>query len=151
MDAGMASAEAKAAAALGGLSGPDTLIIGGAALFLIVGEILIGELFSNGGITLSGALAGEVLFFTWLTRPKPGRSTLLSIGVIQAIVAAFVIAIVLFEVGDFITTIKNLSGFTALGFASILVTLCRWAGAVLMGLGVVSAWSPGPATPAPRV
>src|SRR4051812_45137316 len=73
MEAGMASAEAKAAAALGGLSGPETLIIGGAALFLIVGEILLGEIFTNGGITFAGILAGEVLFFSWLLRPRVGR------------------------------------------------------------------------------
>lgn len=147
MEAGMASAEAKAAAALGGLSGPDTLIIGGAALYLIVGEIFLGEIFTNGGITFGGALAGEVLFFSWLLRPRPGRTPLLAAGVVQAIVAAFVIAIFLFEVGDFITSLKNLSTFTSLGFVSILVALCRWAGAAIMGLGVVSAWSPTAGTP----
>jgi hypothetical protein len=153
---GVASAEARASAALGGLSGPDTLLVGGALLYLVVGEILLGLLFTNGGISLGGVLAGEVLFFAWFLRPRGGRPTLHSGGVVQAVIAAFVLAIVLFAVGDLITTLKNLSSWTAAGLVPILVDLCRWVGAAAMGLGIVSAWMPGTtgaATPgaAPRV
>ena len=91
-----------------------------------------------------------MLFFSWLARARPGRPSVLPAGVVQAVIAAFVIAIVVLEVGDFISTLKNLSAFTSLGFATILVYLCRWAGAVLMALGVVSAWSPTATAPGPR-
>jgi hypothetical protein len=150
VEAGFGSAEAKATAALGGLTGPETLIVGGAALFLIVGEILLGELFTNSGVTLSGVLAGEVLFFAWFLRPSAGRTGLLSAGVVQVLITALVIAIVLFQLGDFIAVLKTLSGFTSLGLVTILVELCRWTGAVLMALGVISTWS-APTTPAAPV
>jgi hypothetical protein len=149
--AGMASAEARATAALGGLSGADTLLIGGALLYLVVGEIILGLLFTNGGISLGGVLAGEVLFFAWFLRPQAGRPALLSPGVVQAVIAAFVLAIVLFALSDFITVLKNLSTFTNGGLVPILVDLCQWIGAAAMGLGVVSAWMPAAPGAAPRV
>jgi hypothetical protein len=46
--------------------------------------------------------------------------------------------------------LKTLSGFTSLGLVTILVELCRWTGAVLMALGVISTWS-APTTPAAPV
>ena len=153
----MAAVEAKAAAAMGGMSGPETLIMGGAALFLIVGEILLASIFGGsaaatflgiGGISLQGVLAGEALFFVWLGRPRAGRAGTISAGAVQAIVGALVLAVVLFEIAELIAVIKNLSGFFNLGFVSILVVLCRIVGAALMGLGVVSWWSPTMSTPA---
>ncbi len=153
----MMAAEAKAAAALN-VSGADSLILGGAALFLIIGEILFGEILGGGssglffglgqGITLSGVLAGEVILFLWLIGPRAGKAGLISANATRAIVAALVVAIVLFVLGDFILTLKNLSPFFSLGIVAILQEFSRWAGAVLMGLGVLSAWAPAPAAAA---
>ena len=140
------AAEAKAAAAMN-LSGPDTLILGGAALLLIVGELLLRVLFANGTFSLSGVLAAEVLFFAWLARPGTQRAGGFSAGTASAIVAAAVIAIALFVLGDFVNVLKNLSTFTGLGLTYVLDQLCHWAGAVLMVLGVLSAWGPS-VTPA---
>ena len=120
MEHEMAAVEAKAAAAMGGMSGPETLIMGGAALFLIVGEILLASIFGGsaaatflgiGGISLQGVLAGEALFFVWLGRPRAGRAGTISAGAVQAIVGALVLAVVLFEIAELIAVIKNLSGF----------------------------------------
>jgi hypothetical protein len=142
---------------LGTLSGSETLLIAGAVVFLIIGEILLGEIlggagnatvFGLGGITLQGVLAGEVLLFTWLARPRPGRATIISAGAAQTVVTALVLAIVLFELGEFLGVLKNLSGYFGLGFAGILLVLARLIGAALMGLGVLSAWMPASPTPA---
>jgi hypothetical protein len=135
----MMAAEAKAAAALN-VSGSDSLILGGAALFLVVGDVLLGV-----GITLPGVLAGEVILFLLLIGPRAGRVGLISAGATQAVVAALAVAVLLFALGDFILSLKNLSGFTGQGIVAILAALSRWAGAVLMGLGVLSAWTPTPA------
>ena len=143
------AAEAKAASAMN-LSGPDTLILGGAALLLIVGELLLGILLSNRTFSFGGILAAEVLFFTWLARPGTRRTGGFSAGTASAIVAAAVIAIALFVVGDFVSVLKNLSTFTGAGLTFMLDQLAHWAGAVLMVLGVLSAWGTSPsATPAP--
>jgi hypothetical protein len=142
----VAAAEVRVSRAMD-LSGSEPLIVGGAALFLIIGEILFGELlgsttsgFTLGGISLSGVLAGEVLLFIGVFDPRPGRPTLISANTVKVVVAALVVAIVLYTFSDFVTTLRNLSGFTSTGIFSILGALARWAGAVLMGLGVVSAW-----------
>jgi hypothetical protein len=141
------TAEAKAASAMN-LSGPDTLILAGAALLLIIGELLLGVLLSNGTFSLEGILAAEVLFFTWLAQPATRRTGGFSAGTASAIVAAAVIAIALFVLGDFVNVLKNLSAFTGSDITFILGQLCRWAGAVLMVLGVLSAWSSSPTTAA---
>jgi len=150
----MMAAEAKAAAALN-VSGADSLTLAGAALFLVIGELLFGEILGGAGggvsfglgsgITLAGILSGEVILFLWLIGPRPGKVGLISAGATQAIVVALVTAVFLFVLGDFILTLKNLSTFTSLGIVAILEALSRWAGAVLMGLGVLSAWMPAPA------
>ena len=59
---------------------------------------------------------------------------------------ALVLAIVLFELGEFLGVLKNLSGYFGLGFAGILLVLARLVGAALMGLGVLSAWLPASPT-----
>ena len=141
----MMAAEAKVAGAMN-LSGPDTLILGGAALLLIVGELLLRVLLANGTFSFEGILAGEVLLFTWLAQPGTRRTGGFSTGAASAIVAAAVIAIGLFVLGDFVNILKNLSGFTGAGITFILDQLAHWAGAVLMVLGVLSAWGPSPSS-----
>jgi hypothetical protein len=139
------------------LSGSETLLIAGAVIFLIIGEILLGEIlggagnatvFGLGGITLQGVLAGEVILFTWLARARPGRANIISAGAAQTVISALVLAIVLFELGEFLGVLKNLSSYFGLGFAGILLVLARLVGAALMGLGVLSAWLPASPTPA---
>jgi hypothetical protein len=159
--AGMASAEARATAALG-MSGADTLIVGGALLLLVIGEIILGLLFgatgssvfSVGGISLQGILAGEVILFIWLSRPAT-RMRSISPAAARVVVAALVVAIALYEIGELVLVIKNLSGFFNSGFVTILAILCRIVGGAAMILGVVSDWMPADATPsapgAPRM
>jgi hypothetical protein len=153
----LATAEARATAALGGLSGGDTLIVGGAALLLIVGEIILGMLFGSTstagvfvgiGLTLQGILAGEAMLFVWLGRPTATRRWL-SPTTAQTIVLALVVAIGLYELAELIGVIKNLSGFFNSGFVTILAVLARIVGGAAMVLGASSNLMPAPGT-APR-
>jgi hypothetical protein len=153
----LASAEARATAALGGLSGGDTLIVGGAALLLIVGEIILGMLFGGTsavstfvgiGLSLQGILAGEAILFVWLGRPTAARRWL-SPTTAQTIVLALVIAVALYELAELIAVIKNLSGFFNAGFVTILAILARIVGGAAMVLGASSNLMPAPGA-APR-
>jgi hypothetical protein len=148
---------AAAAPSLGGLTGGDTLIVGGAALLLIVGEIILGLLFGSTprggffvgvGLTLQGVLSGEAILFVWLSRPS-ARTRPISVSAAQTIVLALVVAVGLYELADLIAVIKDLSGFFNAGFVTILAILCRIVGAAAMVLGASSNLLPAPAA-APR-
>ena len=123
------------------VGGPDSLLLGGAALLLIVGDLLFGALLGNGGTSLSGVMAGEVLVFTWL-RSRVGKDGMdLRTGMLTAVIAAFVVAIAILEVASIIRAIRDMGLFTGQGLAEILSDLSRWVGAAAMFLGLVSTWS----------
>jgi hypothetical protein len=139
----LAKAEARVASMMGPMSGSDTLIMGGAALFLIIGELIFGELLNGGFISFAGVLAGEVIFFNWLTKPATGRVAAFATATASAIVAALVIAIVLLTLSEFIGALKSLpDSITGGGIAVVLYRLSRWVGAVMMALGVLAVWGP---------
>ena len=138
----MAADAAKVQGMMGTMSGADTLLYGGAALLLVVGEILFGELFSGGTITIVGVLAGEVLLFTWLMHPMKGGMMAFPAATAAAVVGALIVAIVIFEVGDFIDVLKNFGILTAGGFAPLIDRLAHWAGAIVMALGLFAYMSP---------
>ena len=128
-------------AAVTPIGGPDSLLLGGAAVLLVLGDLLFSALLGSGGISISGILAGEVLLFTWL-RSRVGKDAMsLSAGVLTAVIAAFVVAIVIFQVGSLIDNIRNLGDFTGQGIIEILSDVSRWIGAAAMFLGLVSTWS----------
>jgi hypothetical protein len=133
------------------VSGTDSLIIGGALILLVLGELVFGELLQGGAVSWVGVMAGEVLLFAWLGRPSATRHASLSASTSAILVAAFVTAIAIFEIGDFIEVLRNFSLLTGQGIASLLDRLSHWLGAAMMVLGVVAAWGPAPAAPsAPR-
>ncbi len=127
------------------LSSAETLIVGGALLMLVLGDLIIGALFGGGGVSITGALAGVVLLITLLRRSPTGEGSQDPI-----LVAGLVVIIVALEAGQILALPRNLSEFTGQGVLGILYDLCEWVGAALMGLGVWAQWHPTatPATPA---
>ena len=123
------------------IGGPDSLLLGGAALLLVVGDLLFSALLGSGGISISGIFAGEVLLFTWLRSRARKDAMSLSTGVLTAVIAAFVVAIVIFQAANLIAAIRDLGGFTGQGIIEILSDVSRWIGAAAMFLGLVSTWS----------
>ncbi|HVA86498.1 MAG TPA: hypothetical protein VNF73_09315 [Candidatus Saccharimonadales bacterium] len=138
----MAADAAKVQSMMGTMSGADTLLYGGAALLLILGEFIFGVLLSGGTITIVGVLAGEVLLFTWFLHPAKSPVMAFPVATAAAVVGALVVAIVIFEIGDFIEVLKNFGLLTSGGLIPLLYRLCRWAGAVLMALGLFAFMTP---------
>lgn len=145
---------AKVSSMMAGMSGSDTLIIGGAALFVIVGDLILGALLrgglssspllSVGGVSFAGLLAAEVILFAWLMRPASRRTLSVAPATAVTIVAALVTAIVVLTLGEFILILRNLEALTGNGIAFLLYELAHWAGAVLMALGLFAMWGPAP-------
>jgi hypothetical protein len=142
---------------IGSMSGSETLIIGGAALFVIFGDLIFGALlggFASGSlvsvggasVSFAGLLAAEVIFFAWLMKPAAGRAIAVAPGTASTIVAALVTAIVVLTVGEFILILRDFGVFTGNGIAYVLYVLSHWAGAVMMALGVFGMVGPAART-----
>ena len=51
--------KAAGTAAMTPIGGPDSLLLGGAALLLSIGDLLLSARLGNGGTSLAGVMAGE--------------------------------------------------------------------------------------------
>jgi hypothetical protein len=117
------------------LTRSQQFILLGAAITLILGELILGELLGGGGLTTIGILAAEVGLLVLLAGRRGQWPLDPSI-----IVAALVTAIVVIAVADVLAVVHD--GGDVGGGLGLLVRLCDWVGALLMAIGVYLDWQP---------
>ncbi len=128
------------------LSTAESLILGGAALILVVADFLFGAVLGGNAAGVAGVPiwielpAAEILLVLLLRRARPALAWPISYGLI---LSALIVADVTPVVSDFLRIFRSLNAFLAAPILTLLIELCLWIGSALMVAGVVLYWRRG--------
>ena len=124
----------------------EWLIVGGAALILLVADFLFGALLGGNAAGVAGVPiwielpAAELLLLALIRRARPGLAWPISYGLI---LSALVVAEVTPVISDLLRTFRNTDGFLRAPILTMVIELCLWIGSASMVAGVILYWRRG--------
>jgi uncharacterized membrane protein YhdT len=128
------------------VSTAEWLILAGAALILLIADLLFGALLGGNAAGVAGVPiwielpAAELLLVLLLRRARPALAWPVSYGLI---LSALVVADVTPILSDFLRIFRSLSAFLAAPLLTLVIEVCLWIGSALMVAGVILYWRRG--------